>query len=415
VIILDTCTLRSAGLRSSSADLLRTISHSGADDIAVPWIAMEELAGQKAVEYLETWEAAVTALEALSKVSPWDVPAVGAADPEAVREHWRQQWGDLVTVIPASMAVMQEAMKREANALPPCRRKTDGSKNAKGVKIGGRDAAIWLTAVEYAREHPGETVYFVSENHKDFTDGVSGYPYPMDQDLDGIEEGRFVHLTSLSDLVSRFATPTKVDIERVEAACDLPGVADDIADDAITRWSMQAGAGFECSWASKESNHIGWAAGWLDPADIEVRRVSLDNVTAYRIGDHVWATADASWELVGFAVVDSGQLAQVYTCYDTRILASLQADASVLTVLRGDRPRPVDYDVREREVREPVDDAKMWRAYARHVHAPVLDRQEVSSPWFATPVSNTWLDLRFSRFLDRDAGHTVNYAPKPGH
>ncbi|GAB3004540.1 hypothetical protein GCM10023080_082730 [Streptomyces pseudoechinosporeus] len=50
--------------------------------------------------------------------------------------------------------------------------------------FGGRDAAIWLTAVEYAREHPEETVYFVSRNTKDFGDGTA-YPPLMDQDLEG--------------------------------------------------------------------------------------------------------------------------------------------------------------------------------------------------------------------------------------
>nr|WSW65744.1 PIN domain-containing protein [Streptomyces sp. NBC_00995] len=365
MIILDTCTLRSAGLRSSSADLLRTISRSGADRIAVPWVAMEELAAQKAVDYLAAWETAIGALEALAKTSPWEVPSVGAADPEAVRKHWRQQWGDLVTVLPSSVTVMQEAMMREANALPPCRLKTDGSKNSKGVKIGGRDAAIWLTAVEYAREHPAETVYFVSENHKDFTDGVSGYPYPMDQDFEDIAD-RFVHLTSLSDLISRFATPTDVEMDRVEAACALPGVDDDIADDAFTRWNTGFGLhspGFECTWATAEGSLTGWASGWLVPSDVKVRRMSLENVSAYRIGDHVWATADVSWELSGFTLVDADeQFVHAATRYDTRILASIQDEASDLSVLRGDRLRAVDYDIRERSVGKRLDRVRFQNA-----------------------------------------------------
>jgi PIN domain len=326
---------------------------------------MEELAAQKAVDYLAAWEAAIRALETLAKASPWDVPSVGAADPEAVRNHWRRQWGNIVTVLPASVTVMQEAMKREANVLPPCKLRSDGSKNSKGVKIGGRDAAIWLTAVEYAREHPDETVYFVSENHKDFTDGVSGYPYPMDQDLDGIEH-RFIHLTKLSDLIDRFATPAEADMNRLEAAFARPDVDQELAYDAITRWNMSFGIytpGFECTWSTDEGSRAGWASGWLVPADVKVRRTSLGNVSAYRIGDDEWATADASWELSGFTLVDDGQqLVHATTRYDTRILASLKAEASSLTVLRGDRLRALDYDISERAAERPVDHQELKNA-----------------------------------------------------
>jgi hypothetical protein len=365
LIILDTCTLRSAGLSSSSADILRAISGAKADRITVPWVAMEELAAQKAVDYLAAYEAAIRALETLAKTSPWTVPSVGAADPEAVREHWRRQWGNIVKVIPASVTVMQEAMKREANALPPCRLRSDGSKNSKGVKIGGRDAAIWLTAVEYAREHPAETVYFVSENHKDFTDGVSGYPYPMDQDLDGIED-RFIHLTKLSDLIDRFATPTEVEMASLEAACALPGVDRGIADDALKRWNMGFGTytpGFECTWSTPEGSRAGWASGWLVPDDVQVRRTSLGNVSAYRIGDDEWATADASWELSGYTLVDDNQqLVKATTLYDTRILVSLQDGASGLTVLRGDRLRALDYDPSERATKGRVNHKHLQNA-----------------------------------------------------
>ncbi|MFI9248165.1 hypothetical protein ACIGXF_37675 [Streptomyces sp. NPDC053086] len=64
--------------------------------------------------------------------------------------------------------------------------------NATFAEIGARDAAIWLTAIEYAREHPDEKVYFVSKNTKDFGDGTA-YPYPMNEDVAGFGE-RFVLL-----------------------------------------------------------------------------------------------------------------------------------------------------------------------------------------------------------------------------
>lgn len=187
----------------------------------------------------------------------------------------------------------------------------------------------------------------------------------MDQDVEGIAD-RFIHLTSLSDLISRFATSTDVEMDRVEAACAKPGVDRFIADDASMRWNMDFGLhtpGFECTWDTDEGSRTGWASGWLVPHDVRARRKSLDNVSAYRIGDHVWAAADASWELSGFTLVDADdQLVHAVTGYDTRILASLQDEAAGLTVLRGDRPRAVDYDVSEKATREPVDHEQLKNA-----------------------------------------------------
>ncbi|WP_329149404.1 PIN domain-containing protein [Streptomyces niveus] len=128
-----------------------------------------------------------------------------------MRKHWRKKFGELVEVLPTSEVVMAQALFREANALPPC--KQTGSPNNK-KKSGARDAAIWLTAVAYAHDHPNETVFFfVSDNTKDFGDG-SSHAFPMKEDIAGLGE-RFVHLTSLGQLLDRFAQPAKVDQAQV--------------------------------------------------------------------------------------------------------------------------------------------------------------------------------------------------------
>jgi hypothetical protein len=70
---------------------------------------------------------------------------------------------------PTSEAALGEAEFRESNVLPPCKAIVINDRGEQ-VKTGCRDAAIWLTAVEYAREHPEKTVYFVSRDTKDFGD-----------------------------------------------------------------------------------------------------------------------------------------------------------------------------------------------------------------------------------------------------
>ncbi|WP_251049623.1 MULTISPECIES: PIN domain-containing protein [unclassified Streptomyces] len=184
LIILDTCILGSCGLGSSTADLLRMMRELEVERIAVPWAVMEEVTAQQVVKYRQQRGAAEKAHKALAEVAGWEVPPqLEAFDPEAVRKHWREEYGSIVEVIATSQSTLREALRREANILPPCKSVTAGKET---VKIGGRDAAIWLSAVEYAREHPDETVYFVSSNTKDFGHG-NAYEYPMDEDLAGLE------------------------------------------------------------------------------------------------------------------------------------------------------------------------------------------------------------------------------------
>ncbi|MDQ1013194.1 hypothetical protein QFZ82_007679 [Streptomyces sp. V4I23] len=148
------------------------IRETETERIAVPWMALEELAAQKAVDYSNAHREAARALRKLQRVSVTEQPKLGAPDPEKMRESWRARYGQLLEVLPTSETALREGVYREANVLPPATLKGEGDK---AVKVGARDVAIWLTAVEYAREHPDETVYFVSSNHKDFGKG-GAYP-----------------------------------------------------------------------------------------------------------------------------------------------------------------------------------------------------------------------------------------------
>ncbi len=112
----------------------------------------------------------------LQRETPGDVPALGAPDPEAVRAHWRNKLTELVEVLPTSETALREGMYREANVLPPASSMPHLTKPNKVLKHGARDAAIWMSAVEYARAHPQETVYFVSNNTRQTR--LTGYRAP---------------------------------------------------------------------------------------------------------------------------------------------------------------------------------------------------------------------------------------------
>ncbi|MFI6494681.1 PIN domain-containing protein [Streptomyces sp. NPDC050564] len=120
----------------------------------------------------------------------------------------------MVDETPTSKTALREAAYREAKVLPPCKAIVINERGDE-VKTGGRDAAIWLPAVQYAREHPEKKVYFVSQNTKDFGKGTA-YPPLMKKDREGLRD-RFIHLTALDEVVKMFTEPAGVDEEQVRA------------------------------------------------------------------------------------------------------------------------------------------------------------------------------------------------------
>ncbi|MFF7975926.1 PIN domain-containing protein [Streptomyces sp. NPDC007905] len=353
---MDTNILRGFKLDSVSSDLLKTIRAAGVESVGVPWVVLEELASHRAVPYREKHEAAVRAWESFSKATPWQVDGLlPSLDLERFQQHWREQYLEIVDEIQTSEAALREATFRESNVLPPCKAIVVNERGDQ-VKTGGRDAAIWLTAVEYAREHPEETVYFVSKNTADFGDGTA-YPSPMDKDLEGIED-RFVHLTSLGEVVKMFTVPTKVDEGQVRAILSGPESLEVISAEAARKMEAEASnvyirlvPKFEGAMAflardaetgdfetvTTEPVHV---RGWTGAPSVAFN--DIGELSAYRIGDHVWCAATVRWILSGPAVLDDTLRVEGVGCaWDTRVLASTTQSDSRLTVLRSQATRPL--------------------------------------------------------------------------
>lgn len=340
MIVLDTCVLRGCGLDSSSAELLRTIRESGVEGVAVPWVVMEELVGQHAVKYMKQHQAAAQSIGALKNATPWLLSLdLEACDPEAVRAHWRKKYGEAVDTIPTSENALREAAVREANGLAPARIDAGGSRS---VKTGYRDAAVWMSAVEYARDHPDETVYFVSSNTKDFGDGTV-YDYPMDQDIHGIED-RLVHLTALDQIVSRFTEATTVSEDHVREILEAPStcrVAGEAAATLLRRDDTCEGFAASTFMSEEGPEPVDiWGQSWINGPVAHL--VSARNVQAYKIGEHQWCTATASWLLAGLASVvaplGGGAIGFTACTWETRVLLKPQENAQ-LVVLRSSPPK----------------------------------------------------------------------------
>ncbi|MER6379881.1 PIN domain-containing protein [Streptomyces sp. NPDC001127] len=335
MIILDSSVLRECGLESSSVELLRTIRTVLGHGMSMPWMVMEELAAYQARKYQGKHTAASQALEALRRATPWQTAL--ALDPihlDRVREHWREQWSTVADVITPSDTVMREALFREANILGPCR----ADRSEKG---GAGDAATWLTAVDYTRQHEDEVVYFVSSNTQDFGDGtLESYPYPMAADLEGIGD-RFIHLTSLDDVLRRFARSIEADhgvaqevIRTPEASTIVLGAAQEIMG-AQGRF-----AGFERLSLRTEWGETRGRVRLLGGPTVVLDTVR--DVVAYQVGFHEWYSVTARW-LLRADVFDTGLgIISGASTWETRLLfhASPVGVAPKITLLRSWDPQP---------------------------------------------------------------------------
>ncbi|MFE0474813.1 PIN domain-containing protein [Streptomyces sp. NPDC058947] len=333
MIILDTSILRSISPESSSANLLHAISVAADETIALPWMVREELAAQQAIKYESMHAKAVEALDALRRTAPWeDTPEIGVGEVELHREYWREKWTPPLNVIPTSESALREGMYREANLLPPCRL-------VKDIKTGARDTAIWLSAVEYAREHPDETVFFVSANTKDFGDGSSPLPFPMDRDIVGMED-RFRILTSMEELAADFTEPAEITAEAAAEALDTPGVRQAIAHESLARFSLMR---FVATVPLNELYDHVTTRGAEEWKVLEANVGTVDDVQGYRIGQQEWCTATVVWHLVGSLHSVMGYVFGAVS-WTTTVLFNLSGDPN-LTVVRAEAPVPASADV----------------------------------------------------------------------
>lgn len=213
MIILDANIIKGVSLRGPIADILRAIRAAGVERVATPWIAVEEVAAQEALSYAQKHETAMDAVNSLRKATPWEhVNHPKRWPAEHVRGHWRERYSSVTEVLETSHAAYQQALFRETNKIAPCKTVNSGSH-----KTGARDAAIWLTAVEYAKAHEDETVYFVS-NDSDMSKNGQFLP-EMQRDIAGMDH-RFHLFTSLDDVVTKFATEVEASTEDVGELLD---------------------------------------------------------------------------------------------------------------------------------------------------------------------------------------------------
>ncbi|MDH6189140.1 hypothetical protein M2168_002172 [Streptomyces sp. CZ24] len=337
MIILDSNILWDIKPDDPMADLLRVLRSTGTQKVAVPWLVLEELVGQQAIKYREKQERLIEAKKAVEEVSPWQRPHYSsAANPpppirlETCRRHWRGVYTDIVDVIPTSEGALREGAFREMNALAPCKKGQKGKTNF-------RDAVIWMSAVEYARENPTETVYFISKNTTDFGDGTS-YQYPMADDIEQFGE-RFVHLTDGDEIVKRFTTQVSADVDEVATLVNSKRTRDELSSLALdgAMENRRVRRGFPVRPLSADDGFRGSrrATAWLPAPQVVFN--SVRDIRAFGIGDHVWCTARVRWIVGGYAFDEIRNTVTPAACaWETLVLTSTSSPQTGTTLLRSE-------------------------------------------------------------------------------
>lgn len=330
MIIFDTNAVNLLPPEGPRADIIRKLRQSGHHKVAVPWMVLEEMAAHQAHLYPVKHQSVVNTLDRLRDFLPWDLESsLEPLDLERFLDHWRAVYGDIFEVIETSNEAIRKGFQREAMALPPAKRANDHS-------VGGRDAAIWFSILEYLGKNPEAHVHFVTNNTSDFGDGTT-YPFPMDEDVRGLE-GRLTRLKDFNDVVSKFTKEVSGKDAEV-AATELlrsPPVQAGVVQAARGLSTLSGFAGLGDDGTAEE-----WYA-WCEEPEVEL--LSVTEVTGHEIENDVWYTAKARWLLYGLAFDETGTLVgNVASLWEIKILFSTRDDETP-TVLATDEPVSPDDD-----------------------------------------------------------------------
>ncbi|MEV6781182.1 PIN domain-containing protein [Streptomyces sp. NPDC051098] len=322
----------------------------------MPWMVLEELVAKRTLEYAAAHARASAAVKSLDKTTPWgSATAPSPYDAEHARTYWRQQYSSIFEVIETSGETARQALFREAN----CEKPANGPDSKD--KGGARDAAIWLSVVDYLRANPEASVWFVSDNTSDFGDGTA-YPSPMVSDIRGMEH-RLTHLTSFDDVVKTFAEPLDIDERHVEAALTelLSESARPIETAAtdLLNGNWHNGTKAESLLIQGVPNApcepSRWFA-WLNPPNASLLGVA--DAVGYEIDGEKWYTATVDWLLLGISAISPDVLiptacaSELTVCqWRTKLLFSTR-NGDTPTVLEWEPPQSLD--PAEREAWQPL-------------------------------------------------------------
>lgn len=208
MILLDTNALPVRGeLRNPIMSALIKAAEANGVPICIPSLVIDESVNMRTTAASEASKKLREALSAAEKL--FEVPPVYLPAPDEVGAAWRAELEQAFQVIPIDGSDAVEALRREAHRIPPAR---DGA--------GGRDAAIWLTAMRGRELHgDAQPVYLITNNTKDFSKDGGLHPALADEaQTHGLD---VVYCKTLDDALSLLSTtftydPSDSDLVRLK-------------------------------------------------------------------------------------------------------------------------------------------------------------------------------------------------------
>ncbi|MFD9807612.1 PIN domain-containing protein [[Kitasatospora] papulosa] len=360
LIVFDTNAVNLLSPSSLQADIIRKLRQSGHHKVAVPWVVMEELVAHRTKHYPAKHQAAANTLTKLREALPWELESsLEPLDLNRFVNHWRGVYEEVFEVIDTSGDTARMALSREAMALPPAKRANDHSE-------GARDVAVWFSILEYLKKNPNENICFVTNNTKDFGDGTT-YPYPMDEDLRGLEH-RLTRLAGFDDVVSKFTKEVSGQDAEVAAEKLLRSlsVREGVAGAAVEVLRSPVGfVGLDTAEAS-----VRWRQ-WLTLPETEL--LTIADVTGHEIEGNVWYTANTRWLLYGATFGENTR--NVSCVWEVRVLFSADGEEEPPTLLaRGAPMLPDTADTRCMKV------LKELKARAARLAKQTLKNRPLRSP-----------------------------------
>jgi hypothetical protein len=245
---------------------------------------------------------------------------------------------------------------------------------------------------------------FVSSNTRDFGDGTA-YKWPMDADVADLGD-RFLHLTKMDEVITRFAEPTDTDEELVAKTLRAANVLKAVkAVKAVKRRLVGDERLSECCFLAGFSGgelEIGAALPWVT---MKAQFHSLRDVRTYRIGEHEWCTAVVRWDLAGTAFISPSttdtatSIATAGCSWTTSVIFRPDPHDPRLTVLQHDPTRALNRDEFEKlePSKAPAITVSMLSEYlTRDGYKLPPPRPEgmypPPPPWWAEAVHSAFLD-----------------------
>ncbi|MGR6998880.1 PIN domain-containing protein [Yinghuangia aomiensis] len=342
MIVLDTNQLEHAQPPDGALlTMLTTIANSAGMELCLPELVLEEHLAHYRHDVedanRELAKAAAT-LRHLIPHWPGKISAVGIDS--AVQERTRRLQ-EVFRILPTPDGACREGMLRETRRHPPARTSWDGP------GAGGRDVAIWLTAVEACRTALS-AVYFVSADKAAF--GVQQRDVlatELTERLEPTDAEYFRFCTGVDDLLSQLASEQPHNLSRAALTAAAP------VREAVEAAMTGSEVFFELVSSFDMGNTVVSSEG-------PVRDLKLDklnktaggkDVVAYEVYGVTWACARPTWRAVrDFAFRLTGASSEaaaikhvtVTFAMNTTLVMKLDQDGAVVDAEVAARGRCVD-------------------------------------------------------------------------